>query len=260
MGDQETRRAHARMEVIFKIEYADSKTYLADYVSNVSGGGVFVATEKDFEVGQRIDFSISFPGVMDPIDCCGEVRWRRAPRDSTDDLPPGIGLSFIFTSDAEAQRIRSLFLNLTDPPPLGQSGIKAVPFRVLLVEENQTVKTLFRSALEKFYDKNMADREQLVVVEAENGHEANEILENESFDLAIIDYIMPDLDGLQIVREIRAKEKVRTLPVIVVSAGGEDAQRAAFEAGADLYLGKPVLLAQLFKSFQLLLRLMQKNS
>jgi DNA-binding response OmpR family regulator len=56
-----------------------------------------------------------------------------------------------------------------------------------------------------------------------------------------------------VIRKIRERETVRSMPIIVISAGGEEAQHAAYEAGADFFLGKPVMLAQLFKSLQLLL-------
>jgi two-component system response regulator len=63
------------------------------------------------------------------------------------------------------------------------------------------------------------------------------------------------MDGMQVIRTIRENEEVRRLPIIVISAGGEDAQYEAFKAGADLFLGKPVRLPQLFQSLQLLLDL-----
>ena len=255
MTDQQSNRIHQRVEVILKVDYADSHAYVSDYTHNASGGGVFIATGKPFEIGDSISFSLSFPGVLVPVDCRGEVRWRREPGEVAGDLPTGVGVEFTFDSPKEAKRIGGLLDRLLSPSSRKPAGKPAEPFRVLVAEDNQMVRELFRTALQKFQERAMPGSRKLEVVEAENGQEACQRLQEEPFHLAVIDYYMPVMDGMQVIRAIRDNEEVRNLPIIVISAGGEDAQYEAFKAGADLFLDKPVRLPQLFESLQLLLEL-----
>ncbi len=256
MDDQPSKRKHRRVGVILKVDYADSPAYISDYTHNASGGGVFIATAKPFEIGDTVSFSLSFPGVLVPIDCRGEVRWRRTDEEATGDLPAGVGVEFTFDSPEEARRIGALLERLITPPPAKPSSqSEGEPFRVLVAEDNHMVRELFRQALKKFEARALPGGRKLEVVEAENGKEACERLQEEPFHLAVIDYYMPVMDGMRVIRTIRENEEVRSLPIIVISAGGEDAQYEAFKAGADLFLGKPVRLPQLFESLRLLLDL-----
>lgn len=258
MTDPAGNRKHRRVGVILKVDYADSQAYVSDYTHNASGGGVFIATSKSFEIGDKVSFSLSFPGVLVPIDCRGEVRWLRKAEDATEDLPAGAGVEFCFDTPEEARRIGKVLDRLTNPPeprPADADGEPGEPYRVLVAEDNQMVRELFRNALSKFEAGVMPGGRKLEVVEADNGREACERLQEESFHLAVIDYYMPVMDGMQVIRTIRDNEEVRSLPIIVISAGGEDAQYEAFKAGADLFLGKPIRITQLFESLQLLLDL-----
>jgi CheY-like chemotaxis protein len=65
------------------------------------------------------------------------------------------------------------------------------------------------------------------------------------------------MNGAQLIRRIRENENFHSLPVIVVSVGGEEARQDSYAAGADLFLDKPVLLGQLFDSLRRLLGLQQ---
>ena len=74
-------------------------------------------------------------------------------------------------------------------------------------------------------------------VEAENGMQAVEMTRRESFDLIILDIMMPELDGFSAAREIR---KFSDVPIIFLSARGEEYDRIhGFELGVDDYVVKP---------------------
>ncbi len=249
MADFEERRIEPRIELVLKVEYAAPRDFFADYIQDMSGGGVFIATRKPFTVGEQLIFDISFPGLLSAIRCRGEVRWRREPAAATEKEPPGIGVAFIFASEREALEMRRLIDRLTAEPQASES------FRVLLAEDNSTIREMFRFAVMKFHRGSPSRERKLEVVETENGRQAWDRIRAESFDMAIIDFYMPVMDGGKLIEKIRKDANLRSLPVIVVSAGGKDACRAAYSAGADLYLEKPVLLNQLFKSMGLLLGL-----
>ena len=119
------------------------------------------------------------------------------------------------------------------------------------------VREMFCFAVKKFHRSKLDSQRNLEVIEAENGSQGWERIQEEPFDMAIVDYYMPVMDGGQLIRKIREDDKMKSLPIIVVSVGGEEARKGAYSAGADLFLDKPVLLGQLFESLQRLLGLEQ---
>jgi pilus assembly protein CpaE len=73
-------------------------------------------------------------------------------------------------------------------------------------------------------------------------------------DLAIIDVMMPDMTGYEVVRQMRANSVTASLPIIVLTARGQPVDRqAALEAGADDYMSKPVTMAELSERVEELL-------
>ena len=79
------------------------------------------------------------------------------------------------------------------------------------------------------------------VVEAENGLTAIELIERESFDLVLLDVMMPGIDGIETLRRIRAERTASALPVIMVTAKAESENIVdALSLGANDYVTKPV--------------------
>jgi DNA-binding response OmpR family regulator len=76
---------------------------------------------------------------------------------------------------------------------------------------------------------------------AYDGQEALDLVNNgEHFDLVLLDLMMPKLSGLDVLRRIREQEKFRSLPCIILTAGGEAKhERDALELGATQFLTKP---------------------
>ena len=75
---------------------------------------------------------------------------------------------------------------------------------------------------------------------AEDGHEALEKLQNDRFDLVLLDIMMPRLDGFQVLATVKADEKLRHIPIIMISALNEmDSVVRCIEMGAEDYLPKP---------------------
>ncbi len=256
MTNVEEKRKHPRIELILKVEYESAEDFLADYASNASGGGIFIATNKPFNIGETVAFSISFPRLLSPISCRGVVRWQRKPEQAAEEKPAGIGIEFTFESEEEARRIRDLVDKLGRPLPEPEpAGEPQGVFRVLLAEDNQVVREMIRYALKKFHGIRFAGQRELKVVEAVDGKQAWDLLQKQPCDLTITDLNMPIMGGEQLIRLIRESgdQKTRIMPVIAISAGTEEAQKAAYLAGADLFLGEPIILVQLFSSLQRLL-------
>jgi CheY-like chemotaxis protein len=84
------------------------------------------------------------------------------------------------------------------------------------------------------------------VLTAGNGMEALETLAEMPVDLVISDIAMPEMDGLSLLRNLRADERFESLPIIMLTASGQDEDRRVAETtGANGFLTKPVGSAEL---------------
>ena len=100
--------------------------------------------------------------------------------------------------------------------------------KILIVDDEDKIRTLIRK---------YAEFEGHTASEAANGMEALELYRKESFDLIIMDIMMPVLDGLSACREVR---KAGDVPIIMLSARGEEYDRiGGFQLGVDDYVVKP---------------------
>lgn len=91
-------------------------------------------------------------------------------------------------------------------------------------------------------------------VTAGSAREALECLAEAPADLAILDIAMPEVDGLMLLRQLRADARYRTMPVIMLTASGQDQDRiTAREAGANEFLSKPASSRELLDTVQGLL-------
>jgi CheY-like chemotaxis protein len=111
--------------------------------------------------------------------------------------------------------------------------------RLLLVEDEQANRELFRRRLE---------RKGHAVVTAENGLEAVALARGEKPDLIIMDLGLPDIDGWEATRRLKAGAETAAIPVIVLSAhAGAEARERAFAAGCEDFETKPVDWDSLFR-------------
>lgn len=102
---------------------------------------------------------------------------------------------------------------------------------ILVVEDNPIGRRVLT---------HMLRQQRHEVVTAEHGGHALEQLAANSFDLVIADLMMPEMDGLMLLRVMRADERYRHLPVIMLTASGDDQDRIAARAeGVDDFLTKP---------------------
>ncbi len=130
---------------------------------------------------------------------------------------------------------------VTRPLPVG----KVVPHvanaisasSILVAEDNDDVAMLIC---------NMLRDKGYVVSRAVDGQEALEMLREELPDMLITDIAMPRMDGLELMRSVRADETMCCLPIVVVSARVEDHERLdGISAGAEVYLAKPFINEEL---------------
>jgi CheY-like chemotaxis protein len=103
----------------------------------------------------------------------------------------------------------------------------AQPRHVLLVEDDRDTREMYNQYL---------SYSGMIVTEAATGRRALERVAEHRPDVVVTDIAMPEMDGLELSRRLRAKATTRDLPIIAVS--GQASERAR-EAGADVVLDKP---------------------
>src|SRR5690606_7964417 len=113
----------------------------------------------------------------------------------------------------------------------------AVQPYVLVMEDEDALATLVQYNLEK---------EGYRVVVAADGEEGMLQIEERLPDLVLLDWMLPKLSGIEVCRRIRGKPETRNLPVIMLTARGEETDRVrGLDTGADDYMTKPFSMTEL---------------
>ena len=103
--------------------------------------------------------------------------------------------------------------------------------KILIVEDEKDIRDLVRVHLEKAGFETSS---------ASNGREAFSKIQQNPPDLMVLDLMLPEIDGKELTRLLKAREETRGIPIVMLTAKGEEADRIiGFELGADDYLTKP---------------------
>lgn len=110
----------------------------------------------------------------------------------------------------------------------------------LMSNKGCTAMVVDDSKMSRKYVRNMLEQQNYQVAEACDGLEALEILEQQDISLILTDYVMPNMDGVELLKKIRTKRDSIELPVIALSSQENDAISARFlKNGANDFLKKP---------------------
>lgn len=118
-----------------------------------------------------------------------------------------------------------------------------MPKRILLIEDDQEISGLIESHLKQ---------ENYDVSVALDGEEAEALINSEQFDLILLDLMLPKVNGMDLLKQIRDKSIV---PVLIISAKGSDLDKAlGLGFGADDYVSKPFSMIELTARVQAVIR------
>ncbi len=107
----------------------------------------------------------------------------------------------------------------------------------LVVEDSPPMRKMIVFALSRV--------RELTVVEADDGVDALRRIASMKFDIIITDINMPILDGLKLVKRLRADEAYRSVPIIIITTeGAEEDRQRALALGANAYITKPIQAPQ----------------
>jgi two-component system, OmpR family, phosphate regulon response regulator PhoB len=117
---------------------------------------------------------------------------------------------------------------------------------ILVMEDEDALATLLSYNLEK---------EGYRVVVASDGEEGMLQIEERLPDLVLLDWMLPKLSGIEVCRRIRGKSETRNMPIIMLTARGEESDRIrGLDTGADDYLTKPFSMSELIARIRAVLR------
>lgn len=117
---------------------------------------------------------------------------------------------------------------------------------VLIVEDEQAQREMLAYNLQA---------EGYEVLHAENGEEAMLLVSEAAPDLIVLDWMLPNLSGIELCRQLKTRAETRAIPVIMLSARSEEVDRVrGLETGADDYVVKPYSLAELMARIRTQLR------
>lgn len=103
---------------------------------------------------------------------------------------------------------------------------------ILIVDDSPTMRRIIKNTLERIGYKNSID--------ASNGKEAIDLLEENPINFVITDWNMPEMNGLEFVTELRSKSEYKDLPIMMITTRGmKDDVLQAVQAGVNNYIVKP---------------------
>lgn len=118
--------------------------------------------------------------------------------------------------------------------PVEKKQVAALPFiagQILIVDDNPANRDILSRRL---------NRQGHQTIMVDNGAKALDLLARERFDLVLLDVMMPDMDGYQVLQHMKKDDKLQQIPVIMISACADiDSVIVCIEAGAEDYLPKP---------------------
>lgn len=200
---------------------------LVKELSEMMGGGVSVTSTE----GQGTAFTVRLP-------------YQEAPPQTTDDhdivpLPAsdanagsGEWLANLYRR-AEFFATTGARRSASSPAPVALSGRKPV---ALIADDEPDMQHFLKTELERDYD----------VIEAVNGVQALEKVELFLPDVVLLDMMMPEMDGLDVCKELRAREATAAIPIILLTArADEETKFDALQMGANDFLAKPFSATEL---------------
>lgn len=216
--------------MVLRAELFHESRRIVAHTTAVGPSSVVVRTDERIALGTNVLLRLSFPRLFAPVQLAARVASR--------DAGSGHGYYAGFTLDfAAEERLSQLQPREGEPPATGK-------FRLLLVEDSPVMCDIVEQSASAF-----SRTFQIETVSADRADAALEYIEREEFDLAVIDLFLPGtMNGADLVRDLRAR--TLDLPVIGFSVGGTKARLAFIEAGADLFLDKPVALRDVFATLE----------
>lgn len=225
--------------MVLRAELFHEDRCIIGHTTEVGASSVFVRTDETMEIGARVMLRLSFPGLFAPLQVAAQVASREAGA--------GHGYYAGFCLDfAPDGRLSELQRDRREAHATGSC-------RILLVEDSPVMRDIIAHTAAAF-----SKTFQIATESTDNVESALDLLARNRYDLGIVDlYLAGQRNGADLVREMRTRKL--DVPVIGFSVGGSQARLDFLDAGADLFLDKPVTLRDVFTTLERLLAVTTKR-
>jgi CheY-like chemotaxis protein len=224
--------------MVLRAELSHDQREIVAHTTELTRDSAVVRTDEPLSPGDAVSLRLSFRQLLAPVQLAAHV----VATDPGSGLGyfPGVTLAFDTPTPEQREHLARLVGELDD-----EGAAEPPVCRILVVEDSQLMREHVETRAERVAD----DSVRVVVDTADSVERALELLETRSYALALIDLFLPDKSGDGLVRTIRERG-LDQLAVIGCSVGGDEARTAFLDAGADLYLDKPVKVKDLFATVQ----------
>lgn len=202
----------------------------------------FIISEWLPPLGYPVRLQLSFPRMLRPLvvdAIVSQIRMGGGPSS-----PPGFVVEFDVGDDALRRRLSDVARRVR--PIAGALANRELV--VLLVEDNQLIRDTFVYAFERYFRTRSAG---VKVLQAKTADEAWTLARAET-DLFLVDRTLGAQSGTDFIRRVRGDDKLGLAFIVGMSGGGPTARREMLDAGADLFVHKPIVLKDLFCTLEFL--------
>lgn len=236
------RRAHPRFPLILAVQHLGAEGVLG-YTENLSAGGIFIRTEREFRVGERVQLVVSFPQLLAPVELTVEVTRTEVGVDE----PSGVAVIVPEDLSDDRRKLGEIALQLQEAARAPEPDV-----RILLAEDNKLVASMYEAAIQKLAENG--GHGGIGIEVARDGNEAfARLLRGPPIDVLVTDVHMPGMNGVELVAKLRAEPALAPLPVVAISSAGAAEREELARLGVTIFLPKPVRYAELASSIRLLL-------
>jgi CheY-like chemotaxis protein len=228
MSGDKDQREHVRVGASFRVR----STALAPgglEGDNVSRGGIFIKTVRFLPLNAVIRLSIETPeGAAVPATC--RVAYVRDQASAaTTGKPAGMGLELIDITEKDRPALDRLLQAADAPPPRSETNEGAL--RVVVVDDDTRYRQMAAEPFRKRGD---------TVYTVSDGLEALAACLKDPPDVILSDVQMPRMDGWQLLRLVRARPSLASVPVVFLTTlSGESERLLGYQLGVDAYIPKP---------------------
>jgi hypothetical protein len=125
--------------------------------------------------------------------------------------------------------------------------------KIIIIDDDDTIRMSLKDILT---EKGFSD-----IIEADTGESGLELIDNNNVDCVLLDLHMPGIDGFEVCKRLRANEKTKNIPIILLTARFKDSESIVkgFEAGANDFLTKPYNIVELLARIKSALKSKRKT-
>jgi uncharacterized protein (TIGR02266 family) len=228
-------RADVRVEASFRVRYSTLDQLVVAYGRDLSKGGMYLTTTRFLPINAVLRIQLELPESSRVLSIIARVAYVRSEDESG--KPAGMGVQFLDISNQDVTEL-ARFISAQSVAAANDSGpVQTRPLDVLIVDDIEELRELAGIPFRARGDQ---------VRTANNGVEALALCLRQRPDIVLCDIAMPLMDGWQFLRVVRARPSLASIPIVFVTALGEEPERLrGFQLGVDDYVVKPFRPAEL---------------